>query len=91
MNISDVMIHINESLGEAARTSLEDTLRKVEGLVSPKFGAGPTSGVGPASEVHRRMRCSHEQADQLLDAHSAATESHSSGGSRPCDTGFGAD
>ena len=40
MNISDVMIHINESLGEAARTSLEDTLRKVEGLVSPKFGAG---------------------------------------------------
>ena len=40
MNISDVMIHINESLGEEARTSLEDTLRKVEGVVSPKFGAG---------------------------------------------------
>ena len=40
MNISDVMIHIDESLGEEARTSLEDTLRKVEGVVSPKFGAG---------------------------------------------------
>ena len=40
MNISDVMIHINESLGEEARTSLENALRKVEGVVSPKFDAG---------------------------------------------------
>ncbi|GBL44809.1 hypothetical protein SFMTTN_0610 [Sulfuriferula multivorans] len=40
MNISDVMIHINESLSEEARTSLENTLRKVEGVVSPKFNAG---------------------------------------------------
>ena len=40
MNISDVMIHINESLGEEARTSLEDTMRKIEGVVSPRFNAG---------------------------------------------------
>ncbi|MEN6584659.1 MAG: hypothetical protein ABFE02_01230 [Sulfuricella sp.] len=40
MNISDVMIHINEPLSEEARTSLEDTMRKVEGVVSPGFNAG---------------------------------------------------
>jgi hypothetical protein len=40
MNISDVMIHINESLGDEARTSLEDAMRKVEGVVSPRFNAG---------------------------------------------------
>jgi hypothetical protein len=40
MNISDVMIHINESLNEEARSSLEDTLRKVEGVVTPRFNAG---------------------------------------------------
>ncbi len=38
-NISDVMIHINESLSEEARTSLENTLRKIEGVVSPRFNA----------------------------------------------------
>jgi 3-hydroxy-3-methylglutaryl CoA synthase len=40
MNISDVMIHINESLSEDARSSLENALRKVEGVVSPRFNAG---------------------------------------------------
>lgn len=40
MNISDVMIHINESLDEEARTSLEDAMRKVDGVVSPRFNAG---------------------------------------------------
>jgi 3-hydroxy-3-methylglutaryl CoA synthase len=40
MNISDVMIHINESLGEEARSSLENSLRKVEGVVTPRFNAG---------------------------------------------------
>lgn len=40
MNISDVMIHINEPLSEEARTSLENTMRKVEGVVSPGFNAG---------------------------------------------------
>ena len=40
MNISDVMIHINESLGEAERSTLEDAMRKIDGVVSPKFNAG---------------------------------------------------
>lgn len=40
MNISDVMIHINETLSDAARTSLEDTMRNVEGVISPRFNAG---------------------------------------------------
>lgn len=40
MNISDVMIHINESLNEQARTALEDSMREVEGVVSPRFNAG---------------------------------------------------
>lgn len=37
MNISDVMIHINESLSAEARSSLENTMRKVEGVISPGF------------------------------------------------------
>ena len=40
MNITDIMIHINETLNEEARTSLEDTMRKIEGVVSPRFNAG---------------------------------------------------
>jgi hypothetical protein len=40
MNISDVMIHINESLDEEARSSLENVMQKVEGVVSPRFNAG---------------------------------------------------
>lgn len=39
MNISDVMIHINESLSEEARASLENTMRSVEGVISPRFNA----------------------------------------------------
>ncbi|MHB1174696.1 MAG: hypothetical protein ACYCZJ_06205 [Sulfuriferula sp.] len=40
MNISDVMIHINESLSKEARSSLENEMRKVEGVVSPGFNEG---------------------------------------------------
>jgi len=40
MNISDVMIHINESLDEEARSALENSLRKVEGVVTPRFNLG---------------------------------------------------
>ncbi len=39
-NISDVMIHVNESLDEEARISLENVMRKIEGVVSPGFNAG---------------------------------------------------
>jgi hypothetical protein len=37
MNICGVMIHINESLSKEARLSLENTMRKIEGVVSPGF------------------------------------------------------
>jgi len=40
MNICDVMIHINESLSKEARASLENKMRKVEGVVSPGFNEG---------------------------------------------------
>lgn len=40
MNISDTMIHINESLDIRARSSLEDAMREIEGVVSPRFNAG---------------------------------------------------
>jgi hypothetical protein len=40
MNISDVMIHINESLSKEELTTLENTMRKIDGVVSPRFNAG---------------------------------------------------
>jgi hypothetical protein len=39
-HISDVMIHINEPLDAEARTTLENSIRKVDGVVSPGFNAG---------------------------------------------------
>jgi 3-hydroxy-3-methylglutaryl CoA synthase len=40
MNISDVMIHINETLNEEARIALEKSMQKIDGVVSPRFNAG---------------------------------------------------
>jgi hypothetical protein len=40
MSTSDIMIHINESLGEEARSALANAIRSVEGVVLPKFNAG---------------------------------------------------
>lgn len=37
MNISDIIIHINESLNKEDRAALEKSLRKIEGVVSPGF------------------------------------------------------
>lgn len=37
MNISDVMIHINETLSNEARTFLEEDMRQIEGVVAPRF------------------------------------------------------
>jgi hypothetical protein len=39
-SISDVMIHINETLSEEARSELEDGMREIEGVISPRFNAG---------------------------------------------------
>jgi hypothetical protein len=40
MNITDVMIHINEPLSVAARSSLEEAMRQIEGVVAPRFNPG---------------------------------------------------
>lgn len=40
MNTVDIIIHIKETLSETARTDLEDTLRKIDGVVSSQFSAG---------------------------------------------------
>lgn len=40
MNISDVMIHINESLSAEARATLEEDMRQIEGVVAPRFNPG---------------------------------------------------
>ena len=37
--ISDIMIHIKETLNAEQRTALENEIRKVEGVVSPGFNA----------------------------------------------------
>ena len=40
MSAGDVMIHIKESLSAEARSSLENDMQKVEGVISPRFNAG---------------------------------------------------
>lgn len=40
MNITDVMIHINEPLSVAARSSLEEAMRQIDGVVAPRFNPG---------------------------------------------------
>ncbi|HEY5603756.1 MAG TPA: hypothetical protein VIM41_11665 [Gammaproteobacteria bacterium] len=40
MNISDVMIHINEPLSVDARSSLEEDMRRIEGVIAPRFSPG---------------------------------------------------
>ena len=40
MNISDIMIHINETLSIEARSSFEEEMRQVEGVVAPRFSPG---------------------------------------------------
>jgi hypothetical protein len=40
MSISDVMIHIQETLDSTAREALETRLRGVEGVIAPRFNPG---------------------------------------------------
>ena len=40
MNISDIIIHINENLNMEQRLSLENNMRQLEGVVSPRFNPG---------------------------------------------------
>ena len=39
-SISDVMIHINETLTEEARATLEEGVRQIEGVIAPRFNPG---------------------------------------------------
>ncbi len=39
-SISDVMIHINESISAEARSSLEEDMRQIEGVIAPRFNPG---------------------------------------------------
>jgi len=40
MNISDIMIHIKENLNDEARNALENGMRKIDGVITPRFNAG---------------------------------------------------
>ena len=40
MNISDIIIHINETLSTEQCAALEDNMRQIEGVVSPRFNPG---------------------------------------------------
>lgn len=40
MNLSDIMIHIDESLDSPTRAAMEDRLRMREGVVAPRFNPG---------------------------------------------------
>lgn len=40
MNVSDILIHINQDLNEQQRKSLEESMRQVDGVVAPRFNPG---------------------------------------------------
>lgn len=40
MSISDILIHINESLNEQQRHAMEESVREVEGVIAPRFNPG---------------------------------------------------
>jgi hypothetical protein len=40
MDVSDILIHVNESIGAVGRFRLEESLRDVEGVVAPRFSPG---------------------------------------------------
>ncbi len=37
MNISDVVIHVNETLDVPARQALEEQMRAIDGVIAPRF------------------------------------------------------
>ncbi len=40
MSISDIMIHIDQSLNTEARLAMEERMRQIEGVVAPRFNSG---------------------------------------------------
>ncbi|TAM48075.1 MAG: hypothetical protein EPN55_01030 [Gammaproteobacteria bacterium] len=39
MHLADLLIHVNETLRASDQASLEEELRKVEGVVAPRFSS----------------------------------------------------
>jgi hypothetical protein len=40
MSVSDILIHIDDDLGEQERKSLEESMREIAGVVAPRFNSG---------------------------------------------------
>ncbi len=40
MNVSDILIHIDDSLDESQRKAVEEAVRQVDGVVAPRFNPG---------------------------------------------------
>ena len=40
MNVSDILIHINDTLSEQQRKALEESMRQIDGVVAPRFNPG---------------------------------------------------
>jgi hypothetical protein len=40
MNVSDILIHINDTLSDRQRENLEEVMRQVDGVVAPRFNPG---------------------------------------------------
>ena len=57
MNISDVVIHVNESLDSEARHTLEDRMRDIEGVIAPRFNDHRTHLMMVAYDCDRIRTC----------------------------------
>ncbi len=40
MNLSDVLIHINDSLNKPQQAALEEAMRDIDGVIAPRFNPG---------------------------------------------------
>ena len=40
MNISDILIHINQDLDKQQREFLEEAMRQIDGVIAPRFNPG---------------------------------------------------
>lgn len=40
MNLCDVLVHINETLGEEQKSELEEDMRDLPGVIAPRFNPG---------------------------------------------------
>jgi hypothetical protein len=66
LEMSDVLIHVNETIADVGRFRLEESLRDVEGVVAPRFSAGhdhlmfvaydsnSTSAAAILGQIHKR-------------------------------------